>query len=424
MSFLTLLRILAHVLFTTPAYASDTVTKLHAHVYKGALLSVTLKKRLDTLSKPTTIPKTSKSKNLENNAESAAIPTADAKGKAPVVVAPSHASRLIVRNLPFNATEQDLRAIFLPYGPIHSVHIPLDDKPAPKVEDHAESSAAAATRRPRTRGFAFIWMLSRKDAERAIEGCNGMVVRAGTAETLVLDKQKRKKVKRLERKAAAAAAGGEEGGEEAGEDDLDEEDIEKEKDDKRATERVIAVDWALSKDKWKEEKAKIQEDEDAEMASIPSDSEDDEDEDGLGVHSGSDDNDDDGDSQPDDEDDNGEEPVKPQLPPPETGTTLFIRNIPFNATEDELRTLCVVFPPDPIYISHSFSHRFRAFGPLRYARITVDAATGRSRGTGFACFWNLADADRVVQQSDLLRSETTGQPTVVSSCCTTPQLST
>jgi nucleolar protein 4 len=328
------------------------VAKLHAHVYKGALLSVTLKKRLDTLSKPTTIPKTSKSKSLANNEVSAATPTADTKGKAPAVAAPSHASRLIVRNLPFNATEQDLRAIFLPYGPIHSVHIPLDDKPAPKVEDHAESSTTAATRRPRTRGFAFIWMLSRKDAERAIEGCNGMVVRAGTAETLVLDKQKRKKVKRLERKAAAAAAGVKEGGEEAGEDDVDEdEDVEKEekeKDDKRATERVIAVDWALSKDKWKEEKAKIHEDEDVEMDSVPSDSEDDEDEDGLGVHSGSDDNDDDSDSQPDDEDDNDEEPVKPQLPPPETGTTLFIRNIPFNATEDELRTLCVVFPAGPI----------------------------------------------------------------------------
>jgi len=202
-------------------------------------------------------------------------------------------------------------------------------------------------------------MLSRKDAERAIEGCNGMVVRAGTAETLVMDKQKRKKVKRLEKKAAAAAAGVKEGGEEAGEDDVDEdEDMEKEekeKDDKRATERVIAVDWALSKDKWKEEKAKIQEDEDEEMASPPSDSEDDESEDGLGVHSGSDDNDDDaGDSQLDDEDDNGEEPVKPQLPPPETGTTLFIRNIPFNATEDELRTLYVVFSPDPMYVSHFF----------------------------------------------------------------------
>ncbi|KAF8962114.1 hypothetical protein BDZ97DRAFT_1826443 [Flammula alnicola] len=397
---------LAHVLFTTPVLASDAVSKLHAHVYKGCLLSVTLKKRLDTLSKPAAIPK--RAKAVDDS--TAADPTRKA-----AVAAPSHASRLIVRNIPFNATEQDLRAIFLPYGPIYSVHIPLDDKPTgdetskPKNNgegEQAESSTAAATaaayaaaRKPRTKGFAFVWMLSKKDAERAIEGCNGMVVRAGTAQTLVSAKQKKKKLVRLEKKAAAAA---DEEDEEAEEDE--DEDMQKEVDDKRATERVIAVDWALSKEKWKEEKAKIQEDVEMSDAS-GSDASDDEsgsssseeesDEDGLGVHSGSGDDSDDSDSQDeDDDDDNDEQPMKPQLPPPETGTTLFIRNIPFNATEDELRTL------------------FRAFGPLRYARITMDPATGRSRGTGFACFWNLKDADRVVQQSDLLRSETTGQTIV------------
>lgn len=56
--------------------------------------------------------------------------------------------------------------------------------------------------------------------------------------------------------------------------------------------------------------------------------------------------------------------------------------------------------------------RFRAFGPLRYARITLDHATGRSRGTGFACFWNLEDADKVVEQSEILRMETTGHSAV------------
>ncbi|KDR79246.1 hypothetical protein GALMADRAFT_243166 [Galerina marginata CBS 339.88] len=394
---------IAHVLFNTSTSAYDAVNKLHAHVYKGCLLSVTLKKRLDTLSKPLTNPK-----HAKGTSDPA---TADPKGKA--VAAPSHASRLIVRNIPFNATEQDLRAVFLPYGPIHSIHIPIDDKPAPvddaakpKQEDEAESSVAAAyaaAKKPRTKGFAFVWMLSKKDAEKAIEGCNGMVVRAGTAQTLVADKQKKKKLKRLEKKAAAAAAGTKAGAGVEDEDDDEEdkdEDMEKEEnavDDKRATERVIAVDWALSKEKWKEEKAKVQEDVDMDDVSAPSDSDSDSGEDsdeegdegGLGVHGGSEGDSDDDDSQ-DEENDADEDPVKPQLPPPETGTTLFIRNIPFNATEDELRTL------------------FRAFGPLRYARITVDPATSRSRGTGFACFWNLEDADRVVQQSDLLRSETTG----------------
>ncbi|TFK36256.1 hypothetical protein BDQ12DRAFT_634278 [Crucibulum laeve] len=371
----------AHVLFNNPGAASDAVHKLHAHVFKGCLLSVTLKKRLDALSKPAVDSKK---------------PEAD-KGKAAV---PSHSSRLIVRNLPFNATEQDLRAVFLPYGPIYSVHIPSGEKSEATKEEQMDTPK----KRPRTKGFAFVWMLSKKDAEHAIEGCNGMTVRAGTAETLVLDKQKKKKLRRIEekmKKAASAKGKSTEGEEE----EADEEEEEKEEeDDKRATERVIAVDWALSKEKWKEEKKKIEdeqevdedgdvkmedgEDSNSESSDVSNDDSDDE---GLGVHSGSG-----SESGSDDDLDHSddEEPIKPQLPPPETGTTLFIRNVPFTATEDELRTL------------------FRAFGPLRYARITIDSATGRSRGTGFACFWNKEDADKVITQSELLHVETTGATTV------------
>ncbi|KAG2046694.1 hypothetical protein BDR06DRAFT_964750 [Suillus hirtellus] len=92
---------------------------------------------------------------------------------------------------------------------------------------------------------------------------------------------------------------------------------------------------------------------------------------------------------------NQRRPMKPQLPQTDTGTTLFIRNIPFIATEDELRVL------------------FRTFGPLRYARITVEPGTERSRGTGFVCFWNKEVADKVIEQSEILRAETMGpqQPT-------------
>lgn len=38
----------------------------------------------------------------------------------------------------------------------------------------------------------------------------------------------------------------------------------------------------------------------------------------------------------------------------------------------------------------------------------MDQATERSRGTGFACFWNKEDADKVIEQSNLLREITTG----------------
>lgn len=121
-------------------------------------------------------------------------------------------------------------------------------------------------------------------------------------------------------------------------------------DDKRAIERTITVDWALSKEKWIEEKARIEEaaedvdmEEDISSSQDSTDdsdqeSEDSDNEEELGVH-----NDESGDSDDDDEnedeDEDMEEPVKPTLPPPETGTTLFVRNAPFQATEDELRTL-------------------------------------------------------------------------------------
>ncbi|KAF7359430.1 Ribosome biogenesis [Mycena sanguinolenta] len=358
----------AHVLFTSPNDAQNAVGKLHAHVFKGSLLSVTLKKRLDTLAKPVaTVGKTA----------------------AKAVATPSHASRLIVRNIPFTATEQDLRAVFLPYGPVYSIHIPTADPKGKKPETEEPAPA-------RTKGYAFVWMLSKKDAERAIEGCNGLTVRAGLAEGMVSDKQKKKKQRRVEMKMKIKEAGV------AQEENEDDEEV----DDKRAVERVIAVDWALSKDKWKEEKAKMGlGDGDIEMddastsgsgSSSDSDSnsddnsgsDSDESDSNIGVHDGEDS--DDGSSGEEDDEEDSRTPVKPQLPPPEEGTTLFVRNVPFSATEDELRTL------------------FRAFGPLRYARITIDMSTGRSRGTGFACFWNKDDADKVVEQSDLLRLETTG----------------
>jgi nucleolar protein 4 len=391
---------LAHVVFKTPSQASDAVTKLHAHVYKGSLLSVTLKKRLEVLAKPVPTKKTA------------------AASSTPASVAPNRASRLIVRNLPFNATEQDLRALFLPYGPVHSITMPKPDAEAEEKEKKEGEEGKGTDRPPmQNRGFAFVWMLSKKDAEKALEGCNGKTIRAGLAQELVSSKQKKKKQLRLEKKIkgmSVTEGDAEPTGEGEGEGEGEKEEMEVveegevKEEHKNATERVIAVDWALSKEKWKEEKAKIEEaaaeDSDVEMESSSksgmesegsgSGSDDEDEDEGLGVHEDSDDEEDgssqDGLSDFEYDRDSGdeEEPTKPQLPAPEAGTTLFVRNVPYVATEDELRAL------------------FRAFGPLRYARITMDPETGRSRGTGFACFWNKEDADKVLEQAEILRSET------------------
>ncbi|KAK2467569.1 hypothetical protein APHAL10511_000424 [Amanita phalloides] len=379
-----------HALFSTPALALDAVNKLHAHVFKGSLLSVTLKKRLDIL--------------VSHKAPSANLRTT-----------PSHAHRLIIRNIPFSATAQDLRSIFLPYEPIHSINVPLKEPVSPKSElakaqkDEAQHDGGVPQTRPeRNKGFAFVWFYSRKDAEKAMQERNGTVLRAGVAEELVKGKQKKKKERRMELKLAK----GKVEVPVTEENDSDEDDAAAEANNtgKDKNERIMAVDWALSKDRWEEEKAKIEQvmaDEDGNDDDVQSRSDQEESEGeqgGLGIHdhegsdkesgneSGSDQSEQDGEEEERNQDD---KPVKPHLPQPDVGTTLFIRNIPYDATEDELRTL------------------FRAFGPLRYARITMDHATGRSRGTGFACFWNKEDADKVIEQSELLRAETTGNTMTV-----------
>lgn len=296
--------------------------RLHAHVYKGSILSVVLKKRIEVLSRHNTSKKAS---------------------------APTHNSRLIIRNLPFDITEQDLRAVFLPFGPVHSIHIPTSSE----VEEDDEGNTKTKTK---TKGFAFVWMLSRKDAEKALDGCNGKPIKAGSAQQMVLDKQKKKKAIRLQKKIDGGDVKKEE------EEDVEmppapeegegeEDDVEEVPKAAAAKERVMAVDWALSKDKYIEEKAKMEIDGEEE----------DEDEDSDDISDDSSDSDSDSGSDPDtsdsealgvherDTDDEDEEPVKPELPPPATGTTLFIRNVPYEATEDELRTLLVL----PTLTSHA-----------------------------------------------------------------------
>ncbi|TXT15902.1 hypothetical protein VHUM_00405 [Vanrija humicola] len=165
--------------------------------------------------------------------------------------------------------------------------------------------------------------------------------------------------------------------------------------------RLVAVDWALSKDKWQEtqpkEEAKEEkeEDESSEASGSGSGSESESGEEGSDDEEEDEEDDDEEDedvemADGDDNDDEDEEdaPVKPKLPDTDVGSTLFIRNLPFETTEQELGTL------------------FRTFGPIRYARITIDKATGRSRGTGFVCYWNAEHADEAIAESERVAQET------------------
>ena len=110
--------------------------------------------------------------------------------------------------------------------------------------------------------------------------------------------------------------------------------------------RPVAVDWALSKDQWEKTKEPTK---DASDSGSDSDSDSDS---NSSSSSGSDsDADSDAASSPDadaaseadaasDADSPmDEEPVKPTLPTVDVGSTLFIRNLPFEVTEQELNTL-------------------------------------------------------------------------------------
>ena len=76
-----LIYLIAHAVFKTPSAAMRAVEKLHAHIFKGSLLSVALKKRVDSVTKPGKVAK-----------------------PGDHAVAPSRASRLIVRNLPWDVS--------------------------------------------------------------------------------------------------------------------------------------------------------------------------------------------------------------------------------------------------------------------------------------------------------------------------------
>jgi nucleolar protein 4 len=235
------------------------------------------------------------------------------KPKKPVTSSsgPSRANRLIVRNLPWDITEEDLHALFSPFGAIYSIHLPTSE---------ADS--------PRKKGFAFVWMSKKGDAEKAIAGCNGRTVRAGSKVG-----EKKKKKKRAENRVSPG----------------------NEKDDGGSdvaiTEsggRVIAVDWALSKERWNKEKEKMEESEeeselsaDSEHGSQGDDDEEEADENELTLPDESlGETSDQSDGESGESSTSARNPSAGPPPPPE-GTTLFARNIPFEATEDELRVLCV-----------------------------------------------------------------------------------
>ncbi|KAK3494535.1 uncharacterized protein B0T23DRAFT_376841 [Neurospora hispaniola] len=99
-------------------------------------------------------------------------------------------------------------------------------------------------------------------------------------------------------------------------------------------------------------------------------SEDEEDEDKDKEDEDEDDEDkDEDDIEEDEEEEDEEEEQKPKRLT-DNSLTLFIRNLPYTTTDEQLKA------------------HFTRFGGIRYARVVKDKATDRPAGTGFVCFFN------------------------------------
>lgn len=148
--------------------------------------------------------------------------------------------------------------------------------------------------------------------------------------------------------------------------------------------RPIILDWAVNRKKFvahtktakKEAKVKQPEIKEEETSDNELDgtikTEDGASDDGSADGQSDNDDDDDGDEEAGDDDDQStvdeKKPIHKQSNDVAEGCTVFIKNIPFDATDDDLRKVC------------------RQFGPLRYALVTKDKTSGHSKGTGFVKF--------------------------------------
>ncbi|KAH8640165.1 RNA-binding domain-containing protein [Alternaria alternata] len=218
--------------------------------------------------------------------------------------------KLIIRNLPWTIkTPEDLQKLFRSYGKVNFVNLPK--KPNGEL-----------------RGFGFVSLRGKKNAERAIQELNG----------------------------------------------------------KEVGERPIAVDWAVDRDTWqslqkteqegddaKDEGEDEDEDmEDAESSAVSSDEDDDEEDDSEDDEDLDDSNTDYEDISEDDED-GGVELDQEDTRPKREEYTVFVRNVPFTVDDERLK------------------EHFQQFGGVRFARVVVDRETERPKGTGFVSFFSEED---------------------------------
>ncbi|KFY12757.1 hypothetical protein V492_03676 [Pseudogymnoascus sp. VKM F-4246] len=265
--------------------------------------------------------------------------------------------KLIIRNLPWSIKDpKDLELLFQKFGKVKHVTLP-------KVKDTQA-------------GFGFVVMRGRKNAEKALEAVNGNLIDGRilavdwAVEKDVWEKAKTEAGDEPKPKKAAKKAKAEKPTKEAAMD------VDKKDEDPNDVDADVA-NFMKNFGQELESEPEDDEDEDENM-----DDAEDEDED---------DNADNLDAELEDLEDESEDEEAAEKAAEaarrksqfitDNSSTLFVRNLPFTARDPELK------------------EHFMQFGPVRYARVVMDRATDRPKGTGFVCFYNVEDADNCVKNA-------------------------
>ncbi|KAM9292492.1 LOW QUALITY PROTEIN: RNA-binding protein 28 [Morus bassanus] len=284
--------------------------------------------------------------------------------------AASRKARLIVRNLSFKCSEDDLRSLFSPFGTVLEVNIP-------RKQDG------------KMRGFAFVQLGNVLQAAKAIRGMNMKEIKGRpVAVDWAVPKDKYRATQegqpRGEKPGEArepSAGGGEKGEEEEEEDkeeeeeeeDEEEEDEEEEdEEDEKAAGKKKKIELCSSRARGRPGKG---------TAAGDSSEEEEEQEDDAGEG----DSEQEEGSDEEEEEEGGGAPPKRQgrgrQPPSDVGEgrTVFVRNLSFDTEEEALGEL------------------LQRFGDLKYIRVVLHPDTEHSKGCAFAQFLTQEAAQKCLQ---------------------------
>ena len=251
-------------------------------------------------------------------------------------------TKLIVRNLPWSIkTSEQLGHIFRSCGKVKFADLPNN--------------------KGKLKGFGFVTLRGRKNAEKALELINGkeidgrqIAVDWAVDKKTWDDQQDQEEVQGKSDKADVGDDSDATSSSGSDSDDDDESDDEDEDEGREDSANEKPVDKQLDEDM----KNFLRN----HMENLEEESDDDENEDDEGQEDNAKAND---------------HSKKPQST--DNSATVFIRNLPFTTTDEQLKG------------------HFSTFGDIRYARVVFDKATDRPAGTAFVCFYNADDAKACIK---------------------------